>query len=92
MTNLALTRHGATRMSQRGIRETDLELLLSHGTDIGQGRIMLRKRDAAKVIQGLKKRINKVERLTDKVLVVVDGQLVTAYHQATPKRISRRKN
>ena len=88
MTNLTITHHGETRMSQRGIRETDLDVLLTHGTDIGRDRIMLMQRDAAKVIRALKKQIANVERLTNKVLVVVDGHLITAYHQTTPIRLS----
>ena len=83
MTALTITRHGKTRMSQRGICEKDLEILLTCGTEIGRDRIMLKKRDAAKIIRDLKKQIVKIEQLTGKVLVVEDGQLVTTYHQAT---------
>ena len=90
MTALTITRHGETRMSQRGIREIDLDVLLAHGTEIGRGRIMLKKRDAAKVIQNLKKQIANIERLTDKVLVVTGGHLITAYHQESPIRPSGR--
>ena len=92
MTALSITRHGEIRMSQRGIREGDLEVLLVHGTDIGRDRIMLKKQDAAKVIRDLKKQIANIERLTDKVLIVEDGHLVTAYHQTTPMRPSGRRN
>ena len=88
MTALTITRHGEARMSQRGIRKSDLEVLLLHGTDIGRDRIMLRKRDAAKLVRNLKKQIAEIERLTDKVLIVADGKLVTVYHQATPIRPS----
>ena len=88
MTTLTMTRHGEARMSQRGIRKSDLEVLLVHGTDIGRDRIMLRKRDAAKLIRDLKKQIATIERLTDKLIVIVDGKLVTTYHQATPIRPS----
>ena len=86
MNNLTITHHGESRMSQRGIRETDLDVLFAHGTDIGRDRIMLMRRDATKVIRDLKKQIANIERLTNKVLVVVDGHLVTAYHQTTPIR------
>ena len=88
MSDITISRHGIVRMSQRGIRDADLEVILAHGTDIGRNRIMLRRRDAVRVIQTLKKQIAKIERLTDKVLVVADGQLVTAYHQSTPIRPS----
>ena len=56
MTHLTITRHGGeTRMPQRCIRKADLDLLLAHGTDIGQDRIMLTKQDGAKLIRDLKK-------------------------------------
>ena len=86
MTTLIMTRHGETRLSQRGFRKTDLEVLLAHGTDIGRNRIMLRRRDAAELIRDLKQQIAKIERLTDKVLIVVEGRIVTAYHQTTSDR------
>ena len=91
MTALTITRHGEARMSQRGIRKAYLDLLLAYGTDIGRDRIMLRKRDAAKIIRNLKKQIANIERATDKVLIVEDGQLVTAYHQTDPIRPSFRR-
>ena len=89
MTGLLITRHGEARMSQRGIRKADLDLILAHGSDIGRDRIVLIKRDAAKAIQTLKQQIARIERLTDKVLVVEDGRLVTTYHPTRPIRPSR---
>lgn len=91
MTNIAITCHGEARMSQRGIRRSDLDILLTHGTEIGPDRILLRKQDAAKVIRELKKQIARLERLTGKEAVVADGWLVTAYHRTRPIRPFRRK-
>ncbi|MDE2824248.1 MAG: DUF4258 domain-containing protein [Chloroflexota bacterium] len=92
MTSVFITRHGQARLSQRGIRQTDLDLVLAHGTEIGCDRIMLMARDAAKLIRARKQEIAKIERLTGKVLVVSNGHLVTAYHQTTPSRPSRRRS
>lgn len=92
MTDLAITRHAGIRMSQRGIREADVDFLLAHGTDMGADRIMLTNRDATKAIQDLKKQIAYIERLRGKVIVVAEGQLVTAYHQVRPAlRLRNRK-
>ena len=91
MSSLTITRHGEVRMAQRCIRKQDLKVILAHGSEIGRNRIMLTRRDAAKAIQTLKQQIANVERLTDKVLVVADGQLVTAYHQTKPIRPSARR-
>lgn len=90
MTGLTITHHGEARMSQRGICKTDLEIFLIHGTDIGQGRIMLKKRDAAEAIRTFKKRIANIQRLKGKVLVVEGDHLVTAYHQTVPIRTTAR--
>ena len=91
MTNLTITHHGEARMSQRGIRKADLNVILAHGTDIGRDRIMFTKRDAARITRDLKRLIADVERLTDKVLVVENGRLITAYHQTAPIRPSFRR-
>lgn len=86
--DLELTRHAEARMSQRGIRKSDVELVLSLGTDIGRGRFLLKKRSAAKEIGALKRQMARIERLAGKVLVIEDGHLVTSYHQTIPVRTS----
>lgn len=62
-----------------------------YGTDIGEERIMLKKRDAADAIHRLKKEMAAIERLTGKVAVVADGRLVTTYHQTTSHRRRRKR-
>lgn len=92
MTSVLVTRHAHARLSKRGIREADVDLVLTHGTEVGQDRIMLMAKDAANLIRARKREIAKIERLTGKVLVVSDGHLITAYHQARPSRSSRRRS
>lgn len=104
MSGLAITRHGAARMAQRGVRKRDLDLLLAYGTDIGSDRIMLRRREAARAIRELKGRgsnghtepavwklVAAVERLVGKVIVVADGALITTYHQTVRFHSRRRR-
>lgn len=91
MTSVAITRHGEARMAQRGIRRSDLDILLAHGTETGPNRFMLRKRDADRLIQGLKQRIATLERLVGKEAVVADGHLVTAYHRIKLSRPGGRR-
>ena len=91
MNNLHITRHAETRMSQRGLRKSDLDVILALGTGIGRDRIMLMKQDAVKEIESLKKQIANIERLTGKVLVVSDGHLVTAYHETGRSRPPKRR-
>ena len=90
MTSLHITRHAEARMSQRGIRNSDLDVLLDHGTEIGQDRLLLRTRDAEMAIQDLKKRMARIQRLTGKVIVVSEGTLITAYHQSNSRRTNRK--
>ena len=90
MTTIAITRHGEARLSQRGLRNSDLDILLAHGTETGPDRIMLRKRDAVRIIRDLKRRIAELERLTGKEIVIAGGQLITAYHRTRPIRASGR--
>ena len=102
MTDLNYSVHAKARMSQRGIGRSIVELILTNGTKIGRGRIMLKKRKASMMIRDLKKQlkehkelkmirklINKIthiERSTDKVIVVTDGHLITVYHLTRPIR------
>ena len=37
-------------MHQRGFRNADLEVILTYGTNIGHDRIMLKRRDAKKLV------------------------------------------
>ena len=78
-------------MSQRGIRRSDLDILLAHGTEVSPDRFRLRKRDAAQLIRNLKEQIARLERLTDKEIVVADGWLITAYHRTRPSKPSKRR-
>ena len=78
----AITHHAATRMKQRGLFYKDVELIFKFGTDIGRDRIMLTRKDAATITEELKRMIATVNRLTDKVIVVEEGRLITAYHRS----------
>ena len=62
MTRLMVTRHAETRLNQRGFRKSDLNVILSYGTEIGRNRIMLTKRDVAREIKNLKKPTRKTGR------------------------------
>lgn len=54
MTSLTITRHGEVRMSQRCIRQTDLEVILAHGTEVGRNRIMLKRQCNAQKRAGIR--------------------------------------
>ena len=91
MTSLDITRHGEARMSQRGFRRSDLDVLLALATEMGGDRLMLRARDADRAIAELKRRMAMLQRLRNTVLVISEGSLVTAYHQTTSVQPPRGK-
>lgn len=75
-----ITRHGATRMQQRGISTRDIDLIMDYGTMERPGLHRLRDRDADREIRGCKLRIQALERLRGWAAVVEDGTLVTCFH------------
>ncbi len=92
MTGLAISKHGEIRMSQRGFRKVDLDTILRYGTDIGCDRIMLRRKDAHRIISMLKMEIKMLERVNGKVVVIKDDRLVTAYKKTSRIQLSRRRS
>lgn len=108
MTNLTYSRHAETRMSQRGIGRSIVDLILVNGTKIGRNQIVLKEKTATMMIHHLKKelkehkdlytiqilnqKIAQVERATNKVIVVIDGHLVTVYHLTRAHRMTRQNN
>ncbi len=102
MIPLTVTRHGETRMRQRGFRDSDLEVIYDYGTDIGHDRIMLTRQDVtertgelksmltrqdAAKNSTIKQQIAQIQRLTDKTMVVSDNSLVTVYHRHPQRQV-----
>ncbi len=79
MTELRLTRHAERRIQQRGLRETDIALILQYGAEAGSG-YMVRRKDVARLEQELKRLLSKLERLVGKLVVADGGTVITAYH------------
>lgn len=78
----SISNHAEIRMSQRGFKPSDVDFILDFGDQITPDAIMLTKRAAAKLIQDFKSKIQQIERLTNKKLVVESGKIVTAYHSS----------
>ena len=91
MTASNLTQHAVVRLSQRGIRPGDMEILDLLGTDVEGGSILLRK-DAQAFEREAKKAIARVWRLVGKRSVSEGGTVITAYHatHAKERRLLRR--
>ena len=88
--NKHITDHGSARMSQRGIREKDLDLLFHIGTEAGDGFVVLQ-RDYQDFERVLKRLIQRARRLVGKRVVIAEGKLITGYH-ATPGKMKRLLN
>lgn len=76
----SLTNHAGVRLRQRGLRETDIDLVMACGTDAPGGRVILRRRDVAREIAACKRRIQTLERLSGCTVVCEEDAIVTCYH------------
>ncbi len=79
MTDLHLSSHAIQRMAQRSITASDIDLIMSIGSELPDG-YLVRAKDRQALEDVLKQLMKRVRRLEGKRLVVSDGCLVTAYH------------
>lgn len=82
--DLRLTSHAIARMSQRGLTESNIELIRLIGTDVGDGPLV-RKKDYQAFVDHLKHLEAQARKLIGKRVVEVDGCVVTAYHATRGK-------
>ncbi len=94
MDGIAYSNHAGQRMQQRGIRERDIDLLLSCGTQIDDASILLSDKDAAREIERRKHEIQALERLRGCKVVIIEGVVVTCYHAYAKhlKKVLRRRH
>lgn len=79
MSALTITGHAALRLAQRGISLKDAELIQLVGTEVDDG-YLVRAKDYEEIEYGLKRLLARLRRLIGKRFVIVDGQVITAYH------------
>jgi len=79
MSALALSSHAEARMRQRGLRLSDLELILRCASEIGGDIYFLSRKDAAREIRRRKYEIQALERLQGQKMVVAGDTVVTCY-------------
>jgi hypothetical protein len=87
-----LTRHAVSRMSQRALRPSDLELIERLGTEVEDGHMMLLKDFQAFECE-LKRQIERARRLVGTRVVRDGATLITAYraNQTKETRLLRRR-
>jgi hypothetical protein len=69
-------------MSQRGVRQSEIDFVLDHGT-VDQDKYVVSKRDALREVERLKREIQVAMKIADKggVVVVAEGEsLITTYN------------
>ncbi|HPE70593.1 MAG TPA: hypothetical protein PK018_00240 [Candidatus Competibacter sp.] len=89
--NTILSRHAETRAQQRGIRESDIALIVAVGTPVDDDSIFLKERDVEREIQQHKRIISKLERLSGCRVVLGGETVVTVYRPSrkTERRLLR---
>lgn len=90
MGELSISRHAETRMAQRGIRQSDLDLILELGSEV-EGGLIVREKDFRQFERKLRGEIERASRLVGKRLVLGGDHMVTAYHasRSDTKRLLR---
>jgi hypothetical protein len=80
-----LSNHAQKRIPQRGLAESDIDLIVMHGTETRDG-FYLRSQDAKVIEEKLRKQIKKINQLSGKYVVVKSDTVVTAYHPGKKKQ------
>jgi hypothetical protein len=82
---MKLSFHAQKRIPQRGMNGSDIDLILTHGTETRDG-YFLRNQDAKNAERELRKQIDRINRLAGKYVVVNGETVVTAYHPGRKKQ------
>ena len=80
--------HAQTRIRQRGLKEEDLLFIVENGSPAGDG-YLLTSHDAQEIVASAKRQIALAERLKNKLAIVRDDVVVTAF-TPTRQQLSRR--
>lgn len=87
MSDLHLSQHALTRMAQRGIRASDIALMMTFGTEVNDG-FLVRDKDVQAIEREVKAFLQRLRQMQGKRLIARDGTLVTAFH-ATERQTRR---
>lgn len=76
-----LTQHAESRMSQRGYKKHDLELIRLFGTPVQEGYLLTRSD-----VKTLTKDLQRLERMEGTLLVEQSGKTITMYRPTKKRR------
>ncbi len=86
--NPTLSRHAEARAQQRGIRESDIPVIIAAGTPVSDDSVFLMARDVDREIQRRKREICALERLRG-CRVVIEGQTVVTTYRPSNKTLKK---
>jgi hypothetical protein len=86
-----LTQHAQARIRQRGLRESDIPMIIAAGTAVDADSLLLLAQDVDREIRRRKQEIGALERLRGCRVVIAGDQVVTVYRPSrqTEKRLLR---
>ncbi len=86
--NITLTLHAQSRTRQRGIRESDIPVIVATGTPVDDDSLFLLNQDVDREIRKKKQEIAALERLRGCRVVIAGETVVTVYRPS--RRIEKR--
>jgi hypothetical protein len=89
--NLTLSKHAQIRVRQRGLRESDIPVIVAAGTPVDADSLFLSAKDVDREIRRRKHEITALERLRGCRVVIAGEKVVTVYRPSvrTEKRLMR---
>lgn len=84
-----LTKHAKIRSQQRAIPKSEIDLILNYGDSVykrgGAVEIGIKKKEKNRIIKKLRRMINKLDKIQNKRVLMIDGVIVTVYHKTKNK-------
>lgn len=92
MTSLCHSHHAEVRSNQRGIRPSDIELIIQYGTEVEAGVFFMSRQATERASRRKEQKSQVFDRITSKLVVVENDTVVTCYHpgQRKVKRVLRK--
>jgi len=89
--NPTFSQHAEARIRQRGLRESDIPMIVAAGTPIDDDSLLLMAKDVDREIRRRKQEISALERLKGCRVVIAGETVVTVYRPSrrTEKRLLR---
>ncbi len=80
-----ISRHATARGQQRGIPKDLIDLIMEFGTPQrkpgGAIEYSVRKKDKNRIIGHLKHLINRLDKIANKGVLIIDNEVITVYHK-----------